>query len=53
MIILIKLFLTHIVGDFILQPNSWVADKEKYKKTRKYLSLYSHCTTWFSLCFCR
>jgi nitrate reductase NapE component len=40
MIIFIKLFLAHIVGDFILQPNSWVADKEH--KKHKSIYLYIH-----------
>lgn len=31
MIILIKLILAHFVGDFILQPKSWVIGKEKLK----------------------
>lgn len=40
MILLVKLFLAHIVGDFILQPNSWVADKEN--KKHKSIYLYIH-----------
>lgn len=40
MIILVKLFLAHILGDFLLQPNSWVADKEK--KKHKSIYLYIH-----------
>jgi len=31
MILLVKLFLAHIIGDFILQPQSWVADKNLKK----------------------
>ncbi|MBU2920767.1 DUF3307 domain-containing protein [Winogradskyella psychrotolerans] len=31
MIILLKLLLAHILGDFILQPNSWAKDKRKNK----------------------
>ncbi|MBC8052487.1 MAG: DUF3307 domain-containing protein [Sphingobacteriaceae bacterium] len=30
-IILIKLILAHILGDFFLQPNSWVEEKERKK----------------------
>ncbi len=53
MIIFVKLFLAHILGDFLLQPNSWVADKEQ-QKTQKHLSLYSHCNSrTFSLYHCR
>lgn len=40
MIILVKLFLAHILGDFVLQPNSWVADKEH--KKHKSIYLYIH-----------
>lgn len=28
MIVLIKLFLAHFIGDFLLQPSSWVAEKQ-------------------------
>lgn len=31
MIILFKLLLAHLIGDFLLQPNSWVTEKEKKK----------------------
>ncbi|WP_394800718.1 DUF3307 domain-containing protein [Mongoliitalea daihaiensis] len=27
MIVLIKLLLAHFIGDFLLQPSSWVAEK--------------------------
>ncbi len=30
MILLMQLFLAHILGDFILQPNSWVKHKEQH-----------------------
>ena len=32
MIILIKLLLVHIIGDFFLQPKKWVKEKEQKKK---------------------
>lgn len=35
--IFIKLILAHLLGDFILQPNSWVADKENYKLKSRFL----------------
>lgn len=38
--IFIPLILAHLFGDFLLQPNSWVADKEQ-KKTRS-IYLYIH-----------
>ncbi len=31
MIVLTKLILAHLTGDFVLQPKGWVADKERYK----------------------
>ncbi|NLB27287.1 MAG: DUF3307 domain-containing protein [Bacteroidales bacterium] len=40
MIILIKLLLAHLTGDFLLQPKSWVKHKEKHKI--KSLNLYLH-----------
>lgn len=38
--IFIKLILAHLLGDFILQPNSWVADKERRKLKSPYLYLH-------------
>lgn len=38
--IFIKLILAHLLGDFILQPNSWVADKEHRKLKSPYLYLH-------------
>lgn len=40
MIVLVKLILMHLAGDFILQPKSWVAEKEK--QGAKSLKLYLH-----------
>ena len=40
MILFIKLFLAHLLGDFIWQPNSWVTDKEA--KKHKSIYLYIH-----------
>ncbi|MFD2163568.1 DUF3307 domain-containing protein [Paradesertivirga mongoliensis] len=40
-IVLIKLILAHIIGDFFLQPNNWVEEKER-KKFRSG-KLYLHC----------
>ena len=40
MILFTKLLLAHLLGDFIWQPNSWVADKEA--KKRKSIYLYLH-----------
>lgn len=40
MIILIKLLFAHFIGDFLLQPTSWVKDKES--KKAKSIYLYAH-----------
>lgn len=38
--IFIPLILAHLLGDFILQPNSWVADKENKKGGSIYLYIH-------------
>lgn len=40
MIIFVKLLLAHLIGDFLLQPTSWVEDKEKNKQKSLYLYLH-------------
>lgn len=40
MIVLLKLLLAHFIGDFVLQPKSWVAKKEREKA--KSPQLYFH-----------
>ena len=40
MIILVKLLLAHLIGDFVLQSKKWVADKEE--KKAKSPTLYLH-----------
>ncbi|KQO32627.1 hypothetical protein ASF10_20930 [Flavobacterium sp. Leaf82] len=40
MILFIKLLLAHLLGDFIWQPNSWVAHKETKKHKSIYLYLH-------------
>ena len=48
-IALLKLLLAHILGDFFLQPSSWVAEKEKKKlKSNK---LYLHIAIHIALIF--
>ena len=49
MILLTKLILAHLIGDFILQPKKWV--KEKEKKKLKSLKLYFHIAIHFILLF--
>lgn len=39
--ILIKLLLAHLVGDFIFQPNSWIQDKNKRKWRSPWLWLHA------------
>ena len=47
MILLIQFFLAHIIGDFFLQPDAWVKDKE-HKKFRS-IFLYLHAVIHFVL----
>ena len=49
MILLTKLFLAHIIGDFFLQPLKWVKDKEK--KKLKSPKLYIHIAIHIALLF--
>ncbi|MBY0488067.1 MAG: DUF3307 domain-containing protein [Flavobacteriaceae bacterium] len=42
MIVFVKLLLAHLIGDFLLQPNSWVNSKEK----KKHLSIYLYLHTF-------
>lgn len=46
-----KLILAHLLGDFILQPNSWVAEKESKKLKSKYLYLHVLIHTVLSFIF--
>jgi hypothetical protein len=48
-IYLIKLIIAHLIGDFFLQPNSWVKDKER-KKLRS-VKLYLHVAIHIVLIF--
>ena len=49
MILLIKLILAHLIGDFILQPKKWVKDKEKnkLKSPKLYLHIAIHIVLLF------
>lgn len=44
MILFIQLLLAHLLGDFVLQPSKWVAQKErnKYKSAKLYLHALIH-----------
>lgn len=46
-----QLILAHLLGDFIFQPNSWVADKEKKKAKSIYLYLHVLLHTALSFLF--
>src|SRR5690349_1462564 len=49
MILLLKLLLAHLAGDFLLQPARWVADKEakKFRSHKLYLHALIHgAVTW-------
>lgn len=47
MILFTKLFLAHLLGDFLFQPTKWVVHKEAHKIRSKYL--YLHVLAHFSL----
>lgn len=49
MMLFIKLLLAHLLGDFILQPDSWV--REKVRKQYKSGKLYLHGLIHFCLAF--
>lgn len=53
MIILVKLLMAHLIGDFILQPKSWVEEKEtrKLKSPKLYIHTAVHITLMFLLLF--
>ena len=40
MILFTKLFLAHLIGDFLLQPGRWVIHKEAHKARSKYLYIH-------------
>jgi len=48
-IALLKLLLAHVLGDFFLQPNSWVTEKEKLKLRSG--KLYLHIAIHIALVF--
>ncbi|WP_299114444.1 DUF3307 domain-containing protein [uncultured Winogradskyella sp.] len=47
--LILKLILAHIIGDFFLQPQKWVKDKEKKKLKSKWL--YIHVAIHIALMF--
>ncbi|WP_336688965.1 MULTISPECIES: DUF3307 domain-containing protein [unclassified Chryseobacterium] len=49
--VFIQLILAHLFGDFILQPNSWVAEKESKKLRSRYLYLHVLIHTILSFIF--
>lgn len=49
--IFILLILAHLLGDFVLQPNAWVVDKESKKLKSKYLYVHVLIHTVLSFIF--
>ncbi|MCF2219100.1 DUF3307 domain-containing protein [Chryseobacterium sp. PS-8] len=49
--VFIQLILAHLFGDFILQPNSWVAEKESKKLKSRYLYFHVLIHTILSFIF--
>ncbi|WP_417875918.1 DUF3307 domain-containing protein [Winogradskyella sediminis] len=49
MLLILKLFLAHLIGDFFLQPTAWVKHKEK--KKLKSIWLYIHVAVHLVLMF--
>ena len=49
MILFIKILLAHLLGDFLLQPNSWVVDKQAHQGKSMYL--YIHTLLHFLLLY--
>jgi hypothetical protein len=39
-ILIIQLLIAHVIGDFVLQPNTWVTDKNEKKHKSKFLYLH-------------
>jgi hypothetical protein len=48
-LLILKLILAHLIGDFFLQPQKWVKDKEK--KKLKSIWLYAHVAIHIALMF--
>ncbi len=48
-LLILKLVLSHLLGDFLFQPGAWVKDKEnrKYKSPYLYLHIVIHTVTLF------
>lgn len=47
MVVLVKLIVAHLIGDFMLQPTKWVVHKQTNKGSSKYL--YMHVMIHFAL----
>jgi len=41
LLVLIKLFAAHLIGDFVIQTDKWVKNKEQYKIKSKYLYFHA------------
>ncbi|TYP70372.1 DUF3307 domain-containing protein [Aquimarina intermedia] len=41
MLLVLKLIIAHVLGDFVLQPDTWVADKKEKKQASLFLYLHT------------
>jgi len=48
-VVLLKLVLAHVLTDFVLQPNSWIAHKRLYKVRSVYLYIHAILSGFLSL----
>ena len=49
--LLIQLLLAHFIGDFVLQPQKWIQDKEEKKFKSVYLYLHAGLHAFLMLLF--
>ncbi len=49
MILFLKLLLAHLLGDFVFQPTSWVADKKKKRNGLGLLFIFAPCCSCHSV----
>lgn len=48
-VVLLKLILAHVLTDFVLQPNAWIAHKRLYKVRSAYLYIHAILSGFLSL----
>lgn len=51
LVLFLKILLSHLIGDFLLQPNNWVKDKQKkkHKSIYLYLHIFIHAIVLYCL----